>query len=171
MMAEESKTDDVRPAAGHGLGFEGSTGYLLARTGAVARRRWARMLAEQGLTPHQFGMLVALDQLGPAGQQRVSEIIGIDPRNAVPVIDGLVDRGMLVRQEDAADRRRRTLILTRSGHEMVRELNVTGAQIEKQFLRALAPAEQLELHRLLLSLWSSAAEEDSDSPRGTSKGD
>src|SRR5262249_6466941 len=32
-----------------------STGYLLARLGAESRRRWARMLAEHGMTPHHYG--------------------------------------------------------------------------------------------------------------------
>ena len=51
-------------------GFAGSSGFLLARLGAEARRLWARMLAEHDLTPHQFGVLMALDGLGESYQQR-----------------------------------------------------------------------------------------------------
>src|SRR5215216_4990521 len=64
-----------------------STGYLLARLGAESRRRWARMLADHGLTPHHFGILMTLDHLGTAHQRRLSELVGVDPRNAVPLLD------------------------------------------------------------------------------------
>jgi hypothetical protein len=37
--------------------------------------------------PHHFGMLMTLDHLGVAHQRRLSELVGIDPRKAVPVLD------------------------------------------------------------------------------------
>lgn len=140
------------------LAFEGGTGYLLSRTGSVARRAWARMLAERGLTPHHYGMLMALDERGPLGQQRLSELVGIDPRNAVPVVDGLADRGLLVREVQPTDRRRRVLALTDAGRAMVGELASAGGEIERHFLRALDPADQAELHRMLLALLAAAGE-------------
>lgn len=149
----------ARSPGGGGLAFEGSTGYLLSRAGSIARRRWAQMLAERGLTPHHYGMLMALDELGASGQQRLSELIGIDPRNAVGVIDALADRGLLVREVDATDRRRRLLMLTDSGREAVGDLTETGVEVEAHFLRALDPADQRELHRMLLVLLSSAVDQ------------
>ena len=134
------------------LAFTGGTGYLLARTGSAARQRWARMLAERGVTPHQYGMLMALDEIGPVGQQRLSALVGIDPRNAVPVIDILAERGLLIRETDPTDRRRRVLALTESGRGLVRDLTATGTAIERQFLRALSPADRANLHRILLAL-------------------
>lgn len=134
------------------LAFEGGTAFLLARTGALARQRWARMLAERGLTPHHYGMLMALHEKGPLGQQRLSTLIGIDARNAVPVVDGLVDRGLIGREVDPADRRRRVLTLTHEGRAVVGDLVATGTEIEERFLRALKPAERTQLRRVLLAL-------------------
>src|SRR5579859_5387351 len=62
-----------------------STGYLLARLGMESRRWWGQMLAEHGLTPHQFGVLMALAPLRTASQQQLSRALGVDPRNAVPI--------------------------------------------------------------------------------------
>lgn len=157
------KADPVRrsPVPGR-LAFEGGTGYLLSRTGFAARRRWARMLAERDLTPHHYGMLMTLHEHGASGQQRLSELIGIDPRNAVPVVDALAERGLLVREVDPTDRRRRVLTLTESGRDMVHELTETGAEIEADFLRALDPADQKELHRMLLTLLASSTQSDAD---------
>lgn len=117
------------------------------------------MLTDRDLTPHHYGILMALDEAGPTGQQRLSALIGIDPRNLVPVIDGLADRALLARQVDPTDRRRRVLALTDSGHAMVTDLSATGNAMERQFLRALAPAEQAALHQMLLALLASSAEE------------
>jgi hypothetical protein len=67
-------------------GFLTSSGYLLARIGAESRRRWRRMLADHDLAEHPFGVLMALDQVGPQSQQGLSRILGIDPRNAVAAL-------------------------------------------------------------------------------------
>jgi MarR family transcriptional regulator, lower aerobic nicotinate degradation pathway regulator len=142
------------------LAFEGGTGYLLSRTGSLARRSWTRMLTDRNLTPHHYGILMTLDEAGPTGQQRLSALIGIDPRNLVPIIDGLADRGLLAREVDPTDRRRRVLALTDSGHAMVADLSETGAAMEDRFLRALEPAEQASLHQMLLNLLTSAVEDD-----------
>lgn len=141
------------------LAFEGGTGYLLSRIGSRARSNWARMLADRDLTPHHYGVLMVLDEVGGTGQQRLSALIGIDPRNAVPIIDGLAERGLLAREVDPADRRRRVLGLTSAGRAMVRDLAEAGAGLEGRFLRALEPREQLALHRMLLTLLASAADE------------
>lgn len=136
------------------LAFEGGTAYLLARVGAAARRSWTRMLTERDLTAHHYGVLMALAQLGPSGQRQLSEVIGIDPRNAVPVVDVLVGRELIARGIDPADRRRRVLALTVAGHELVRDLTATGDALEEDFLRALEPADRRRLHAMLVALLS-----------------
>jgi MarR family len=94
------------------LAFEGSVGFLLSRAGALARRSWAAMLADHALTPHQYGVLMTIAEVGPVGQQQLSGLISVDPRNIVPVVDGLAERQLLARGVDPDDRRRRILTLT-----------------------------------------------------------
>jgi len=98
------------------------------------------------------------------GQQQLSELIGIDPRNAVPIVDALVDRGLLGSEIDPNDRRRRLLALTASGRDMVHDLTTTGAHIEARFLQALDPDDRKELHRILLALLAPAINQDIDQP-------
>jgi len=150
------------PGPSDRLSFQGGTGYLLAQTGSLARRRWARMLAERGLTPHHYGMLMALQERGPIGQQQLSDLMGIDARNAVPVIDVLAERGLLVRTVHPTDRRRRVLALTESGRDVARYLTEAGAEIERHFLRALHPNDQAQLHRMLLALLASNRARDTE---------
>lgn len=130
-----------------------SSGYLLARLGAESRRRWARMLADHGLTPHHFGMLMTLDHLGVAHQRRLSELVGIDPRNAVPLIDLLHQRGLIQRTGDPADRRRRAIALTPAGQTMLNDLRQAADAVEHDMLKDLDDHQQAILHRLLLTLF------------------
>src|SRR5438552_16933944 len=75
-------------------GFLASDGYLLARIGAESRRRWRQMLGDHDLREDAFGVLMVLDQVGPQSQRELSRFLGIDPRNAVAVLDGLEGRGL-----------------------------------------------------------------------------
>jgi DNA-binding MarR family transcriptional regulator len=162
MRYDRAMTQEAIPAASAKPGPGGpaepadlrsSTGYLLARLGAESRRRWARMLADHGLTPHHFGMLMTLDQLGMAHQRRLSELVGIDPRNAVPVIDLLHQRGLIQRTDDPADRRRRAIRLTPAGQTMLNDLRQAADAIEHDMLKDLDDHQQAILHRLLLTLF------------------
>ena len=132
----------------------GSTGYLLARVGMEARRAWAQMLGGLGLTPHQFGMLMALVPLTAASQQQLSRAVGVDPRNAVPIIDALQHRGLVERRADPADRRRHTIALTAAGQAMVGELRQSGQELEDRFLDSLTEAERAGLHAALAKLYA-----------------
>ena len=156
MAQEGTPAASAKPGTG-GLaepaGLRSSTGYLLARLGTESRRRWARMLADHGLTPHHFGMLMTLDQLGVTHQRRLSELVGIDPRNAVPVIDLLHQRGLIRRTGDPADRRRRAIGLTPAGQRLLDDLRQAADAIEHDMLKDLDDHQQAILHRLLLTLF------------------
>src|SRR5215469_11738754 len=132
----------------------GSTGYLLARVGTEARRAWGQMLGGLGLTPHQFGMLMALAPMTAVSQQQLSRAVGVDPRNAVPIIDALQRRGLLERRPDAEDRRRHTIALTPAGQAMIGQLRQSGEELEGRFLDGLTEAERACLHAALAKLYA-----------------
>jgi DNA-binding MarR family transcriptional regulator len=132
-----------------------STGYLLARLGMESRRLWGQMLAESGLTPHEFGVLMMLRQVDSASQQQLGRLIGVDPRNVVALIDALETRQLVRRGPDPADRRRHALALTRGGRRLLEKLARTGEQVEQDLLRHLSDDERVSLHRILAKLFES----------------
>ncbi len=150
-MASEAESKTALPLVGS-LAFQASTWYLLARTGAVAYQRWADMLARLKVTPSQYKVVMALGETGPLGQQRLAELVGIDPRNAVPIIETLVEQSLVRRQVDPADRRRRVLQLTAKGQRLADKLASIGDNIERDFLHPLAPTDQPRLQSMLLAL-------------------
>ena len=139
----------VPPQAADELGFQRTTSWLLAGAGKLVLQRWSMMLAHLELTSSQYKLLLALNELGPLGQQRLAELVGIDPRNAVPIIETLVEHELLIRTVDPTDRRRRVLELSPTGRRHATQLESMSAQIETELLNPLDPADQASLRRLL----------------------
>ncbi|MDQ6771836.1 MAG: MarR family transcriptional regulator [Candidatus Dormibacteraeota bacterium] len=95
---------------------------------------------------------MALSGVGPMSQQELAELIGVDPRNLVGVIDLLQERRLLEREPDPTDRRRHAVKLTRSGRRLLVNLRRDGELLEQLMLAVLDPAERATLHQLLLRL-------------------
>jgi DNA-binding MarR family transcriptional regulator len=148
VTAERKENVAQLPLPG-GLSFQSGTGYLLGKVGAVARQRWTATLAQTGVSPNQFLVLMALAETGPVCQQFLAGVIGIDPRNIVPILDSVEARGLVSRETDPADRRRRLIELTRAGRHIAAELSALGAQTERDLLAPVPDADQESLRRIL----------------------
>ncbi len=136
--------------------FQEGTGYLLNLAGAAARRRWVEMLARFDVTPSQFKVIMSLGELDHLGQRQLAEVIGVDPRNCVPIIDSLVERNLLSREIDSTDRRRRVLRLTGKGRRLAQELDSVNAGIETELLSSLSHKEQATLRSMLVTILETA---------------
>ena len=156
-MGSDLEQDSAAPLPSS-LTFQNGNWYLMAKTGSLARQRWAGMLAQLKVSPSQYGVLMALGEAGPLGQQHLAELVGVDPRNAVSIIDSLAAQGLVRREVDPLDRRRRVLDLTAKGRGLVGDLASVGAEIERDLLSPLTPAEQATLRRMLLALLAEARE-------------
>jgi DNA-binding MarR family transcriptional regulator len=143
---------DPNSALPEGLPFHRGNWYLLYKAGQLARQRWNAMLAQINVSPAQYGALMALGEAGRLCQHQVAELIGVDPRNAVPIVDALAEQGLVSRQIDPSDRRRRVLELTAKGRAKAANLASIAAEIETDLLGALDPAEQASLRHMLLAL-------------------
>jgi|SRR6185437_8422689 len=135
-----------------GTTFQDGTGYLLAMAGAAARRQWVEMLARFDVTPSQFKVVMSLGEVDSLGQRQLADLIDIDPRNCVPIVDALVQRGLVSRETDGTDRRRRVLRLSRTGRRLAEDLAAVNVQLEARLMSPLGPTEQSALHRMLVAL-------------------
>ena len=155
MTAEREKTVAQLPLPG-GLSFQSGTGYLLGKVGAVARQRWTATLAQTGVSPNQFLVLMALAETGPVCQQFLAGVVGIDPRNIVPILDSLEARELVSRETDPDDRRRRLIELTSDGRRIVAELSALGEQTERELLATVPSADRESLRRILRTVLDAA---------------
>ncbi len=138
---------------------ESGTGFLLARLGSLAARSWQAFLAERKLTQIQYATLMVLAERGSLGQLRLALLVAIDARNLVGVLDRLAAAGLITRQTDTDDRRRRNVRLTASGGAVVRDIVNDAARSRDQFLGALNIAERRQLNALLRRLYQAHAHE------------
>ena len=128
---------------------------LIGALGASGRRLFARRLTgekwvtEAGLRPPSYGVLMTIDRLGPVSQKQISDQMGHDPSDLVPVIDSLERAGFLVRSRDPQDRRRYSLTLTAAGRRTLARFDAVAAEVEEDLLVPLDPDERQALRDLV----------------------
>ena len=124
----------------------------------MAYQHWVALIADFDVSPSQYKVLMTIGETGPLCQQRLAELIGVDPRNTVPIVESLVERSLIEREVDPADRRRRVLDLTRTGRGIARDLASIGAEIERDILRPLSQADQARLRQMMLEILDTPAD-------------
>jgi DNA-binding MarR family transcriptional regulator len=134
--------------------FERGTGFLLSRLGTLAERTWSSLLAEHGLTPTQYVVLVVLSGQAAVGQGQLARLAGIDGRNLVAVLDALEHGSLVARAVDPDDARRRELRLTARGEALVKALARDAAAGRDEFLRGLDDDERRQLNALLQRVYA-----------------
>lgn len=135
------------------------TGFLLARMGHVAARRFSDRIAQLGLTTRMWGALNVLDAEGATTQQFLGRCTGIDPSSMVATIDDLEARGLVERRPHPSDRRAHALHLTDRGREVLVRGRRLARAAQEDLLAPLNADERKALHDLLLRLALASAPE------------
>jgi DNA-binding MarR family transcriptional regulator len=77
------------------------------------------VLDSVGLTPNQYRVLTLIAD-GDPSMRELSVRLVMKPPNITTLIDGLVERNLVVRSRDADDRRRQVVALTARGRRVLR---------------------------------------------------
>ncbi len=129
---------------------------LLRATRAV-QARVEPMLAREGLTLTQLGVLEAILHKGPLTQRELGRKVLTSPGNMTDVIDKLAARGLVARNRDGPDRRQVCVTLTAAGEALIRRVFPRHAAEIGQAMAGLGLAEIAELDGLLRKLGMAAA--------------
>ncbi len=114
------------------------------------RHGWAESIAHTGLAPHQARALRMISAEGPLRPGALADRLRIAPRSVTEVVDALVERGLVSREPDPADRRAMTLTITDTGRELLGEITaIRRAHTEQVFDAVLSGEEQAALAVLL----------------------
>jgi DNA-binding MarR family transcriptional regulator len=122
---------------------------LLAGLGREATARVRRAIRPLGLGAQQYLVLSQLADLGHTSQAELAAALGVDPSNLATVAGELVDRGLVDRCRDEADRRRYALTLTRAGTDLLTRAAQAIGETEHQLLAALDADDTRQLVALL----------------------
>ena len=95
--------------------LSGYVGYALRRAQGVIFADFNHSLAELGLRPGQFAVLMLIDRNPGTSQSSVSTALGIQKANFVATIADLEKRGLVRRKKSSTDGRTYSLGLTPRG--------------------------------------------------------
>jgi DNA-binding MarR family transcriptional regulator len=111
-----------------------------------------RLVSEAGVRRHEFVVLAALAEDGPASQAELGRRVRMDRSDLHGVLTDLQGGGLVARVRDKQDRRRNVVRLSPAGAQRLRELEARAAAAQEALLAPLSEDEQRELRRLLTRL-------------------
>ena len=142
-MTEPHETADL---------LERQDSRLLSQVAVLIGRQVGAALEAIGATKHDFAVLATLDQYGPDSQANLARRTRIDRSDMVAALSGLEAAGAVVRDVDAADRRRNVVALSAAGRQRLAELAAALDVAQEQAMAPLDAAERDMLRGLLRKL-------------------
>ena len=95
----------------------------LTRVARAYKTSADKVASRYGLSQATAWPAVMIDQMGDRVRPgEVADALGLDPSSVVRVIDQLIAARLLIREEDANDRRARLLTLTDDGRQRVKQI-------------------------------------------------
>lgn len=135
---------------------EESSGFLLWQVTNLWQREIKKALEPYDLTHSQFVLLASIHWL-KLHNQDVTQILlsshtKIDPMTTSTVLRTLQNKGFLKRQEHQTDTRAKTVVLTETGTEVVKQAVITVEAFDKAFFAKLEENAVLFNKHLLVLL-------------------
>ncbi|GAB3117982.1 MarR family winged helix-turn-helix transcriptional regulator [Novispirillum itersonii] len=129
--------------------LEEQVGHLLRKANQRATAIFQSQPSLGDMTMPQFLTLVKLQEKGEVSQNSLGRLIGMDAATMQGVVRRLTERGWIVREADARDRRRVRLTLTEEGRGALTASLEAARRANDQTLAPLTPREQQTFMRLL----------------------
>lgn len=95
------------------------------------------------LTPEQFLLVDLLWNQGDLSQQQLADRMQKDKNSITKLIDAIEQKGFVVREQNPADRRSNTIVLTEKGHNLKLEAKKVGISLLDKMLEGLSEEEIL----------------------------
>ncbi|MBX3076839.1 MarR family transcriptional regulator [Candidatus Obscuribacterales bacterium] len=145
-MTDEEVSNLIPPA------FMESPGFLLNTAGKLLLQRVSASLKPSGLTVQEYGLLRIISIEGPVTQNAFAAKWAIDRTTVTEIVDGLEQRGVIIRLKSKADRRYNELHLTPSGKKLLARVVKIVDKANAEFLQPLDDREWQLLRDSLVKL-------------------
>ncbi|MFI8997812.1 MarR family winged helix-turn-helix transcriptional regulator [Streptomyces sp. NPDC053542] len=97
------------------------------------------------ITPPQYAVLLTVRERPGIDQSRLGERTGIDRATLVPLLHRLEERGLLARETDMTNRRRKQLTLTDEGRRTTERLGPLADEVDEAALGGMPPEQRTAL--------------------------
>ncbi|HEY2421610.1 MAG TPA: MarR family transcriptional regulator [Neobacillus sp.] len=121
--------------------IDSSVGYLLNRTALKLNTLLTRRLNVYNVTPEQFVLLTRLMEEDGLSQKELALRSEKDPPGVTRILDSMVTKGLIKRENQENDRRTFSIFLTEKARAIYNELVVIEQQTMKDMLNGLTEEE------------------------------
>ena len=134
--------------------FVEAPGHLIRRAQQLAVAVFMEETADFSVTPVQFAILNALLQNPGEDQVTLSGRVAFDPATFGSVIARLEAKGLVKRQADSGDKRRKLLWITAEGEQVAVQMKRAVSRAQERIVGPLEVDERSQLATLLRKLIS-----------------
>lgn len=121
-----------------------------------------RSIENTGMCFSDFAVLEALLHKGPMAVNAIGAKVHLTSGSITTAVDRLESRGLVARQNDAADRRTRIVVLTDEGRKQIEAMFAAHEADMNRAMDVIPAAERMELIGLLKRLGRAVKEDASD---------
>jgi DNA-binding MarR family transcriptional regulator len=134
--------------------YHSAPGHLIRRAHQLSVSIFAEKTADFDITPVQFAMLNALMEEPGEDQITLAGKVAFDAATSGAVIARLEAKGLLRRDADPKDKRRKLLTVTKEGEKIVFAMKTAVNDVQSQITNPLSGDEAKQLTSLLAKLVS-----------------
>lgn len=116
--------------------------YAISRTINMIQRDTEKIFSKYDLTRGQFSIMEVLHKNGELCIGNVQETILMTGGNIPVIVNNLIKKGLLVRKQDEADRRRYLLSLTDAGNNLISKVIPEHDALIKEFFSSVGSNEK-----------------------------
>jgi MarR family transcriptional regulator, lower aerobic nicotinate degradation pathway regulator len=150
MLQKTTRSD--RASEWHARPLQERPGFLIRRLHQIHTALFADECAGENITPVQYSILTALDQMGVVEQIVLARAVGLDTTNVADVLARLERQRLVRRRISQRDKRMKAVSLTESARALLRRVDAGAARAHERTLAALAPKDRARFMRDLTKL-------------------
>lgn len=102
---------------------------------------FSKRIESYGIAPEQFAAMKMVSEDGDVTQSRIAMMLGKAKPTVSRTLDALEKKGLIVREEDEADRRTRYIRLTDAGRQVLNEVIPIAKSFNEAIYEQLTPQE------------------------------
>jgi DNA-binding MarR family transcriptional regulator len=125
--------------------------YLMKQVELAVRARLEELARPVGLTALQYTALTVLERHPDLTSAHLARHSFVRTQSMSDLVTALLDRGLIERHRDPADRRRLVIALTDAGRRLLDQLRPEVAALEAEMLEQLSEHQAKALRRAMLS--------------------